>query len=244
MFPCPSSNRLGLASGATASVDHWINYLFLKFMQRAMQHLSLELVQNIDYGVPRTSFAFKMAQELTFSMLTDFWKPEGLASIKCAISGTDRRSPIDFRKPEGLASLKCAIPWTDGRSPTDFRKPEDLASLERAIPWTDLTAFLSQGLDIEARVLSLQEQHKDDLDTRENQLDHRFFIRTLICPGRLPDDRNTADYLISETDCHVTSILDALESYLPFGPLLFSQDNPFDTLKVQMSQGNHVFGER
>ncbi|KAN0116258.1 hypothetical protein V8E52_006083 [Russula decolorans] len=224
-------------------------------MQCAMQHLSLELVQNIDYGVPRTSFAFKMAQELTFSMLTDFRKPEGLASIKCAISGTDGRSPIDFRKPEGLASLKCAIPWTDGRSPTDFRKPEDLASLKHAIPWTDLTAFLSQGLDNivehyiaglkvhEARVLSLREQHKDDLDTRENQLDHRFFICTLICPGRLPDDRNTADYLISEIDCCVTSILDALESYLPFGPLLFSQDDPFDTLKAQTSQGNHVFGE-
>ncbi|KAN0106985.1 hypothetical protein V8E52_010587 [Russula decolorans] len=123
MFPRLSSNRL--ASGAT--LDRRINYLFLKFMQRAMQHLSFELVQNIDYGVPRTSFVFKIAQELTFSMLTD------------------------FRKPEGLASLEC-------------RLPEDLASLERAIPWTDLTAFLSQGLDIEARVLSLREQHKDDLD--------------------------------------------------------------------------------
>jgi acetyl-CoA carboxylase/biotin carboxylase 1 len=46
---------------------------------------------------------------------------------------------------------------------------------------------------------------------RENQLDHRFFIRALIRPGRLRDNMNTADYLISETDRRVTSILDALE---------------------------------
>ncbi len=46
---------------------------------------------------------------------------------------------------------------------------------------------------------------------RENQLDHRFFIRALIRPGRLRDSMNTADYLISETDRRVTSILDALE---------------------------------
>ncbi len=46
---------------------------------------------------------------------------------------------------------------------------------------------------------------------RENQLDHRFFIRALIRPGRLRDNMNTSDYLISETDRRVTSILDALE---------------------------------
>ena len=41
---------------------------------------------------------------------------------------------------------------------------------------------------------------------RENQLDHRFFIRGLIRPGRLRDSMSTADYLISETDRRVTSI--------------------------------------
>lgn len=46
---------------------------------------------------------------------------------------------------------------------------------------------------------------------RENQLDHRFFIRALIRPGRLRDTMNTAEYLISETDRRVTSILDSLE---------------------------------
>jgi hypothetical protein len=77
---------LGLASGATASVDHWINCLFLKFMQCAMQHLSLELVQNIDYGVPRTSFAFKMAQELTFSMLVHDLQSALMAQILMLLS--------------------------------------------------------------------------------------------------------------------------------------------------------------
>ncbi|KAI0072645.1 acetyl CoA carboxylase [Panus rudis PR-1116 ss-1] len=46
---------------------------------------------------------------------------------------------------------------------------------------------------------------------RENQLDNRFFIRALVRPGRLRGSMNTAQYLISETDRLVTSILDALE---------------------------------
>ncbi|KAF9054415.1 acetyl CoA carboxylase [Panaeolus papilionaceus] len=46
---------------------------------------------------------------------------------------------------------------------------------------------------------------------RENQLDNRFFIRALVRPGRLRGSMSTAEYLISETDRLVTSILDALE---------------------------------
>ncbi|PPQ90739.1 hypothetical protein CVT25_010128 [Psilocybe cyanescens] len=46
---------------------------------------------------------------------------------------------------------------------------------------------------------------------RENQLDNRFFIRALVRPGRLRGSMTTAEYLISETDRLVTSILDALE---------------------------------
>ncbi|TBU46750.1 acetyl CoA carboxylase [Dichomitus squalens] len=46
---------------------------------------------------------------------------------------------------------------------------------------------------------------------RENQLDSRFFIRALVRPGRIRGSMNTAQYLISETDRLVTSILDALE---------------------------------
>lgn len=46
---------------------------------------------------------------------------------------------------------------------------------------------------------------------QENQLDNRFFIRALVRPGRLRGTMSTAEYLISETDRLVTSILDALE---------------------------------
>lgn len=46
---------------------------------------------------------------------------------------------------------------------------------------------------------------------RENPLDSRFFIRALIRPGRIRGTLTTADYLISETDRLVGSILDALE---------------------------------
>ena len=46
---------------------------------------------------------------------------------------------------------------------------------------------------------------------RENQLDSRFFIRALVRPGRLRGTMSMAEYLVSETDRLVTSILDALE---------------------------------
>jgi acetyl-CoA carboxylase/biotin carboxylase 1 len=46
---------------------------------------------------------------------------------------------------------------------------------------------------------------------RENQLDNRFFVRALVRPGRLRATMSTKEYLISETDRLVTSILDSLE---------------------------------
>ena len=45
---------------------------------------------------------------------------------------------------------------------------------------------------------------------RENQLDNWFFIRALVCPGHL-NTMSTSEYLISETDCLITSVLDTLE---------------------------------
>ncbi|KAJ7672696.1 acetyl-CoA carboxylase [Mycena rosella] len=47
--------------------------------------------------------------------------------------------------------------------------------------------------------------------SQENQLDNRFFVRALVRPGRLRGSMSTAEYLISETDRLVTSVLDALE---------------------------------
>ncbi|KZW01238.1 hypothetical protein EXIGLDRAFT_603199 [Exidia glandulosa HHB12029] len=46
---------------------------------------------------------------------------------------------------------------------------------------------------------------------KENQFDTRFFIRALVRPGRLRGGMTMAEYLISETDRLVASILDALE---------------------------------
>ncbi|KDQ18913.1 hypothetical protein BOTBODRAFT_28387 [Botryobasidium botryosum FD-172 SS1] len=45
----------------------------------------------------------------------------------------------------------------------------------------------------------------------ENQFDNRFFIRALVRPGRLASGMDVAEYLISETDRLVGTILDALE---------------------------------
>lgn len=46
---------------------------------------------------------------------------------------------------------------------------------------------------------------------RDNPLDNRFFIRALMRPGRLNSSLTLAEYLISETDRLMSSILDALE---------------------------------
>jgi protein SMG6 len=65
-------------------------------------------------------FAFKMAQELTFSMLAH--------ALRSTRDG-----------PNSYVTILLTF------LQTILRKPEGLASLERAIPWTDLAAFLSQG---------------------------------------------------------------------------------------------------
>ncbi|KAF7965766.1 hypothetical protein HWV62_41984 [Athelia sp. TMB] len=56
-----------------------------------------------------------------------------------------------------------------------------------------------------------QQIHIYQAVARENQLDNRFFVRALVRPGRLRGTMSTAEYLISETDRLVTSVLDALE---------------------------------
>ena len=65
-------------------------------------------------------FAFKMAQELTFSMLAH--------ALRSTRDG-----------PNSYVTILLTF------LQTVLRKPEGLASLERAIPWTDVAAFLSQG---------------------------------------------------------------------------------------------------
>ncbi len=65
-------------------------------------------------------FAFKMAQELTFSMLTH------------ALRST-RDGPNSY--------VTVLLTFLQ----TVLRHPEGLASLERAVPWADLAAFLSHG---------------------------------------------------------------------------------------------------
>ncbi|TFK29759.1 acetyl CoA carboxylase [Coprinopsis marcescibilis] len=65
--------------------------------------------------------------------------------------------------------------------------------------------------NITPRFVEAKQIHIYHAVARENQLDNRFFIRALIRPGRLRGSMSTAEYLISETDRLVTSILDALE---------------------------------
>ncbi|EFI27362.1 acetyl CoA carboxylase [Coprinopsis cinerea okayama7 len=65
--------------------------------------------------------------------------------------------------------------------------------------------------NITPRFVEAKQIHIYHAVARENQLDNRFFIRALIRPGRLRGSMSMKEYLISETDRLVTSILDALE---------------------------------
>jgi acetyl-CoA carboxylase/biotin carboxylase 1 len=85
---------------------------------------------------------------------------------------------------------------------------------------------------------------------RENQLDHCFFICALIRPGCFPDDMNTVDYdfpdLFSELKAMQNVWTKARSNNTSLSqPRTYLESKELrshsDTLKVQMSWGNHVF---
>ncbi|KAJ3936873.1 MAG: acetyl-CoA carboxylase [Lentinula lateritia] len=69
-----------------------------------------------------------------------------------------------------------------------------------------LSSYKPQPVSVESKQI-----HIYHAVARENQLDKRFFVCALVRPGRLRGSMSTAEYLISETDRLVTTVLDALE---------------------------------
>ncbi|VDC06097.1 unnamed protein product [Peniophora sp. CBMAI 1063] len=92
----------------------------------------------------------------------------------------------------------------------EWREEEAIRNIEPATAFQLELSRLS-NYNLEPVFVENKQIHVYHGVARENQLDHRFFVRALIRPGRLRDNMNTAEYLVSETDRRVTSILDALE---------------------------------
>ncbi|KAI9509668.1 acetyl CoA carboxylase [Russula earlei] len=106
-----------------------------------------------------------------------------------------------------------------------WQEEQAIRNIEPALAYQLELSRLS-NYNLEPCLVESKQIHIYHAVARENQLDHLFFIRALIRPGRLRDSMNTADYLISETDRRVTSILDALEVV---------------SVKYRNSDCNHIF---
>ncbi|KAF9531776.1 acetyl CoA carboxylase [Crepidotus variabilis] len=91
-----------------------------------------------------------------------------------------------------------------------WKEEEAIRNIEPALAFQLELSRLS-NYNLTPRFVEAKQIHIYHAIARENQLDNRFFIRALVRPGRLRGSMTMAEYLISETDRLVTSILDALE---------------------------------
>ena len=126
-----------------------------------------------------------------------------------------RRSTLAARGVRRVSIIICRpgqYPWyyTLREMEGSWREEQALRNIEPALAFQLELSRLS-NYNLTPCFAASKQIHIYHGVARENQLDHRFFIRALIRPGRLRDHMNTAQYLISETDRRVTSILDALE---------------------------------
>ncbi|KAF6761596.1 acetyl CoA carboxylase [Ephemerocybe angulata] len=87
---------------------------------------------------------------------------------------------------------------------------QSIRNIEPALAFQLELSRLS-NYNITPRFVEAKQIHIYHAVARENQLDNRFFIRALVRPGRIRGTMSMAEYLISETDRLVTSVLDALE---------------------------------
>ncbi|KAH8832774.1 acetyl CoA carboxylase [Flagelloscypha sp. PMI_526] len=91
-----------------------------------------------------------------------------------------------------------------------WREEQAIRNVEPALAFQLELKRLSH-YKLEPRFVESKQIHIYHAIAKENQLDNRFFIRALVRPGRLHGNMTLPEYLISETDRLVTSVLDALE---------------------------------
>ncbi|TFK39984.1 acetyl CoA carboxylase [Crucibulum laeve] len=127
-------------------------------------------------------------------------------------------SQVEILKSRGVRRVSVLI-CRKGQYPVYFtvrefegtwREEESIRNIEPALAFQLELSRLS-NYNLTPRFVEAKQIHIYHAIARENQLDNRFFIRALVRPGRLRGSMSTAEYLISETDRLVTSVLDALE---------------------------------
>lgn len=91
-----------------------------------------------------------------------------------------------------------------------WKEEQSIRNIEPALAFQLELSRLS-NYNLSPKFVEAKQIHIYHAVARENQLDNRFFIRALVRPGRLRGSMTMAEYLISETDRLVTSVLDALE---------------------------------
>ncbi|KAI0321613.1 acetyl CoA carboxylase [Amylostereum chailletii] len=141
--------------------------------------------------------------------------PEPAWAEKVSAFVNSRKDILEARGVRRVSVMICRrgqYPWYYTLRDMDgtWREEQAIRNIEPATAFQLELGRLS-NYNLEPCFVENKQLHIYHGVARENQLDHRFFIRALIRPGRLRDNMNTAEYLISETDRRVTNILDALE---------------------------------
>lgn len=116
------------------------------------------------------------------------------------------------RRVTFLICRKAQHPWyfTLREQNGEWIEEEAIRNIEPALAFQLELGRLS-NYNITPNFVDNRQIHIYHAVARENQLDKRFFIRALVRPGRLSGSLSVSDYLVSETDRLMGSILDALE---------------------------------
>lgn len=132
---------------------------------------------------------------------------------KIANQHANKISGAGIRRVTLLICRKNQYPWyytlrasTDGT----WREEQNIRNIEPALAYQLELGRLS-NFQITAQDVSNRQVHVYHAVGKENPSDIRFFVRALLRPGRLRGSMKIQEYLVSEFDRLVNSILDTLE---------------------------------
>ncbi|KAH7335147.1 acetyl CoA carboxylase [Rhizoctonia solani] len=137
------------------------------------------------------------------------WREKLLALVNNKISILNERG---IRRVSFLICRPAQYPWyfTMRDMGDQWGEEEAIRNIEPALAYQLELSRLS-NFKLTPCFVDNKQIHVYHAVARENQFDSRFFIRALVRPGRLRGSMRMADYLLSETDRLVGTILDALE---------------------------------
>ncbi|KIY53020.1 hypothetical protein FISHEDRAFT_55652 [Fistulina hepatica ATCC 64428] len=144
---------------------------------------------------------------------------EGVWAEKLAALVNEKKKTLDLRGVRRVSILICRpgqypVYFTMREVDAVWAEEQAIRNIEPALAFQLELSRLSH-YNLKPWFVETKQIHIYHAVARENQFDNRFFIRALVRPGRIRGHMSMAEYLISETDRLVTSILDALEVVSP-----------------------------